>query len=72
VAAIYTFDIFSTLTFRQFMQLLGPIDESELDPVNARLRSMPTTVVSTTLEGPFDWPDDLPRDHRSDRSGADL
>jgi dihydrofolate reductase len=44
-------------TFRQFLQLLGPIQESELDPVNARIRSMPTTVVSTTLAGPFEWPD---------------
>ena len=44
-------------TFRQFAELLGPIDESELDPVNARMRRMPTTVVSTTLEGPLDWPD---------------
>jgi dihydrofolate reductase len=44
-------------TFRQFVQLLGPIKESELDPVNTRLRSMPTTVVSTTLAEPFEWPD---------------
>jgi dihydrofolate reductase len=44
-------------TFRQFVQLLGSIEESELDPVNTRMRSMPTTVVSTTLEGPFEWPD---------------
>jgi dihydrofolate reductase len=44
-------------TFRQFLEMLGPIDEAELDPVNSRMRSMPTTVVSTTLEGPFDWPD---------------
>jgi dihydrofolate reductase len=45
-------------TFRQFMQLLGSSTEvSELDPINARMRSMPTTVVSTTLEGPLDWPD---------------
>jgi dihydrofolate reductase len=44
-------------TFRQFLQLLGPIDASELDPVNARMKSMPTTVISKTLEGPFDWPD---------------
>ncbi len=29
----------------------------ELDPVNAQMRSMPTTVVSTTLDGPLDWPD---------------
>ena len=45
-------------TFRQFVQLLGSSTEgSELDPINARMRSMPTTVVSTTLEGPLDWPD---------------
>jgi dihydrofolate reductase len=24
--------------------------------VNARMRSLPTTVVSTTLEAPLDWP----------------
>jgi dihydrofolate reductase len=45
-------------TFRQFVELLGSsIDGSELDAINARMRSMPTTVVSTTLEGPLDWPD---------------
>lgn len=43
-------------TFRQFARMLGPIADSELDPVNRRMRSMPTTVVSTTLEGPLDWP----------------
>ena len=44
-------------TFRQFVRLLGPIDEADLDPVNARMRNLPTTVVSTTLAGPFEWPD---------------
>jgi dihydrofolate reductase len=46
-------------TYRQFVQVLGPsIEESEVDdPVNIRMRSLPTTVVSTTLEGPLDWPD---------------
>jgi dihydrofolate reductase len=44
-------------TFRQFLQLLGSSTEvSELDPINARMRNMPATVVSTTLEGPLDWP----------------
>jgi len=44
-------------TFRQFLQLLGSGDEaSGLDPINARMRNMPTTVVSSTLEGPVDWP----------------
>jgi dihydrofolate reductase len=44
-------------TYRQFAQLLGSSTEpDELDPVNARMRSLPTTVVSTTLEEPLDWP----------------
>jgi dihydrofolate reductase len=44
-------------TFRQFVQMLGPSTEaSELDPLNARMRTMPLTVVSGTLEGPLDWP----------------
>ena len=42
-------------TFRLFTQVLGPI--TELDPVNTRMRNLPTTVVSTTLDGPLDWPD---------------
>ncbi|KAB8190808.1 deaminase [Nonomuraea phyllanthi] len=46
-------------TFRLFARLLGPItEESEAnDPVNTRMRNLPTTVVSTTLDGPLDWPD---------------
>ncbi|MDA0183191.1 dihydrofolate reductase family protein [Solirubrobacter phytolaccae] len=44
-------------TFRQWVGLLGGIDDSELDPVNRRMKTMPTTVISTTLEGPLDWPD---------------
>jgi dihydrofolate reductase len=46
-------------TFREFMQLLGPsTEESDADdPLTTRMRTMPTTVVSTTLEGPLDWPD---------------
>jgi dihydrofolate reductase len=46
-------------TFREFVQLMGPNtgELKELDPVNSRMRSMPTTVVSTTLREPLDWPD---------------
>ena len=44
-------------TFRHFVELLGPLEASELDPVNTRMKTMPTTVVSTTLQGPLDWPD---------------
>jgi dihydrofolate reductase len=33
-------------------------EESEVrDPWVTRMRSTPATVVSTTLEGPLDWPD---------------
>ncbi len=46
-------------TFREFVEMLGPsTEESRVsDPVNTRMRNLPTTVVSTTLEGPLDWPD---------------
>ncbi len=45
-------------TFRQFVQVLGSSAELKVnDPVNSRMRTMPTTVVSTTLEDPLDWPD---------------
>jgi dihydrofolate reductase len=46
-------------TFRQFVDLMGPRTGGlkTLDPVNTEMRNMPTTVVSTTLEGPLDWPD---------------
>jgi dihydrofolate reductase len=27
------------------------------DPINTRMKNLPTTVVSTTLHGPLDWPD---------------
>ena len=50
--------LFGANTYRQFVRLLGPsAEESEVgDPVNTRMRSLPTTVVSNTLEGPLDWP----------------
>jgi dihydrofolate reductase len=44
-------------TFREFMQLLGPSTQESDDPLSTRMRTMPTTVVSTTLEAPLDWPD---------------
>lgn len=43
-------------TFREFLQLIGPGSGVD-DPVTNRMRDMPTTVVSTTLDGPLDWPD---------------
>jgi dihydrofolate reductase len=46
-------------TFREFVEMLGSAGEvSEADdPINHRMTHMPTTVVSTTLGGPLDWPD---------------
>jgi dihydrofolate reductase len=51
--------VFGPSTFRDFARLMSPgTAESEVvDPWAARMRSMPATVVSTTLKGPLDWPD---------------
>ena len=49
--------VFGAHTFREFLEMLGPNPEpvGEDDSI-VRMRAMPTTVVSSTLEGPFDWP----------------
>ncbi len=46
-------------TFRQFAKTIGPMNGmmKELDPVNSQMRNLPTTVISSTLESPVDWPD---------------
>jgi len=51
--------VFGANTYRQFARMLGPATaESGVgDPWVTRMRSMPATVVSSTLEGPLDWPD---------------
>ena len=51
--------VFGANTYRAFVGMLSSsTGEPEVgDPVNTRMRSLPTTVVSTTLEGPLDWPD---------------
>jgi dihydrofolate reductase len=50
--------VFGANTYRQMVQIFGPSTEASqvIDPVNTRMRSLPATVVSTTLEGPLDWP----------------
>jgi dihydrofolate reductase len=50
--------VFGANTYREFVQLLGPsTGESDVgDPWFNRMRSMPATVVSTTLQEPLDWP----------------
>ena len=51
--------VLGATTFRQFVEIMGPRtgELKELDPVNDRMRSLPTTVVSSTLDDPLDWPD---------------
>jgi dihydrofolate reductase len=51
--------VFGANTYRLFAQMLASsaADAAVHDPWVAEMRSMPATVVSTTLEGPLDWPD---------------
>jgi dihydrofolate reductase len=46
-------------TYQLFAEMLASsTEESEVrDPWVTRMRSLPLTVVSTTLTGPLDWPD---------------
>ena len=51
--------VFGTNTYRAFARMLASsTEDSEVrDPWVTRMRNIPATVVSTTLEGPLDWPD---------------
>jgi dihydrofolate reductase len=50
--------VFGANTYRAFAGLLASgTEESVRDPWVTRMRNLPATVVSTTLEGPLDWPD---------------
>jgi len=51
--------VFGATTFRQFVQMRTTEGEDSevFDPWVTRMVNLPTTVVSSTLEGPFDWPD---------------
>ncbi|GHH75176.1 dihydrofolate reductase family protein [Promicromonospora soli] len=51
--------VFGANTYRLFAQMLAEsTEESDVrDPWVTRMRHLPTTVVSSTLEGPLDWPD---------------
>lgn len=50
--------VFGANTYRHFVRVLGPgTEEPDAgDSWVTRMRSMPATVVSTTLEGPLNWP----------------
>jgi dihydrofolate reductase len=51
--------VFGANTYRLFAEMLaGSTEESEVrDPWVTRMRSLPATVVSSTLREPLDWPD---------------
>jgi dihydrofolate reductase len=51
--------VFGANTYQTFARMLASsTEESEVgDRWVTRMRSLPATVVSTTLEGPLDWPD---------------
>jgi dihydrofolate reductase len=60
--ALYDTDqrmVFGANTYRQFAQMLASATEDSdvRDPWVTRMRNLPATVISTTLEGPLDWPD---------------
>lgn len=50
--------VFGATTMRVNIEMLGPNAEGAgvLDPWVARMRDMETTVISSTLQGPIDWP----------------
>ena len=43
-------------TFREFVRMIGSTDVSEMDDWTARMRDLPTTVVSSTLDRADGWP----------------
>ena len=51
--------VFGGNTYRAFATMLGSseADSDVRDPWVTRMRNLPATVVSTTLEAPLDWPD---------------
>jgi dihydrofolate reductase len=51
--------VFGAKTFRAFVEMLASSNEQAEPPDDwgMRMMSLPATVVSSTLEGPLDWPD---------------
>ncbi|WP_333750978.1 dihydrofolate reductase family protein [Streptomyces sp. IBSBF 2394] len=51
--------VFGARTYRLFAQMLADAAAGAevRDPWVTRMRGLPATVVSTTLEGPLDWPE---------------
>jgi dihydrofolate reductase len=49
--------VFGATTFREFVEYSSAFDGPDVDEWAARMRRAPAIVVSSTLEGPVDWPD---------------
>ena len=51
--------VFGRKTYQEFARMLaGSTEDSDVrDPWVTRMRAVPATVISSTLEGPLDWPD---------------
>ena len=51
--------VFGATTYRAFAEMLAASSEGDevRDPWVDRMRALPAYVVSSTLEGPLDWPD---------------
>lgn len=50
--------VLGAATYRLFAEMLSTVsDPTALDPWVGKLHNLPTTVVSTTLREPLDWPD---------------
>ncbi len=49
--------VLGATTFGMFTSMIGLSKAPELDPVNERIRNAPATVISSTIDGPQDWPD---------------
>ena len=50
--------VFGANTYREFIEMLGPgAPDAGGDDWIARMKRLPTTVVSSTLTAPLDWPD---------------
>ena len=51
--------VFGANTYRAHVEMLASstAESEERDPWVTRMRELPATVVSSTLAGPFDWPD---------------
>ena len=51
--------VFGANTFRMFQKFHGGLtqDSEVSDPVNTRMKYLPTTVISSSLDDQLDWPD---------------